>query len=227
MTKLIITISILVLSVTNSLTAQFGLGVKAGLASNDVHANVYIDAVNNAPKGYTAGIYGITAEMPIHSNISIVSELLKTNKGFVIDESTTFDLAGINIPVGGRVTTSINYVETPLLLKGIIGNSGIQGYGLVGPSLGYATSAKLQPTATLLIDYNLPEVDIDLSSEMYNRWDISAVVGAGAQIEVGQGKIFADLRYQLGLRDMVNSSGIEMDLKARAVQVSVGYAYTF
>ena len=208
------------------LHSQIVVGAKVGLAHTDVVADLYIDAVNTAPQGTSSALWGLTAELPIHSNISVMTEVLSSRRGFVVDEGTSFSLIGLDIPVGGRVATSIHYLETPLLLKVNMGSPTIQGYGLLGTSLGYATAATLQPTATLLIDFNLPRVDIDLANSMYNRWDVAAVVGAGAQIAVGRGKVFADVRYQHGLTDMINST-VELDLKNTGVQLSAGYAYTF
>lgn len=218
--------AVLVLSSIQLINAQVSLGLKAGLAHSDVSADLYIDAVSSAPQGYTSGLWGITAEVPLHTNVSVMTEVLSTRKGFVVEESTSFGVLGIDIPVGGRVTTSIHYVETPLLLKANIGSPTIQGYGVLGTSVGYATAATLRPTATLLIDFNLPEVDINLSNSMYNRWNAAAVVGAGGQATVGPGKIFADVRYQHGLTDMVNST-VELDLRNTGFQITAGYAYTF
>lgn len=217
----------LIIATTELSLAQFYLGAKVGTISNDVQADIYIDAVNNSPKGLSTAVYGIISEYQFHENISVVSELLKSRKGFVIDESTTIDIGFADIPVGGNITTSINYVESPLLLKGIIGNEVIQAYAVAGPSLGYATSARLQPTATLLIPYNLPAIDINLSNGTYNRWDVAGVVGAGGQVKVRPGKIFADVRYQHSFSDIVSSPSIELGLKNRGLQVSAGYAYTF
>ncbi len=227
MKKLVFIISLVMLFLANVVTAQFSVGLKAGFASNDVSAEFYIDAVNTAPKGYTSAIWGLTAEVPLHQNISILTELYKTRKGFTMEESTSFQVLGIHVPVGGSVTTSLSYIETPILLKASIGSPTVQGYGLLGASMAYATSAVISPRATLLINFNLPEIEIDLSNDVYNRWNTSAVVGGGAQFSVGRGKIFVDARYQLGLNDLIDSPTVDLKLRNHSLMFSTGYSITF
>ncbi|MFT6781690.1 MAG: hypothetical protein ACJA1A_001612, partial [Saprospiraceae bacterium] len=124
---------------------QFNLGLKTGLSVSDAQTELYIDAADRAPKSYTSFLVGATAEIQINRNFSFQPELQYVKRGFTINEGTSFEVVGFDIPVGAKATTIINYIEAPLLAKAKIGNGTTNFYGIVGPSIGYATCAKIQP----------------------------------------------------------------------------------
>ena len=206
---------------------QFSLGLKTGLSVSDAQAELFVDAVNNAPKSYTSFLVGATAEIQINKNFSFQPELQYIRRGFTVNEGTSFDMIGIDIPVGAKATTSINYIEAPLLAKAKIGNGVTNFYGIVGPSIGYATSAKIQPKATLLIDFNLPEVNINLNNDIYNRTEFSGIIGAGVEHNVQTGKLFADVRYSHSFTNIINDPIVDISVRNSGVQLAVGYAYVF
>lgn len=206
---------------------QFSLGLKTGISIADADSELYIDAVNNAPKSYTSFLVGATGEIQINNIFSFQPELQYIKRGFTINEGTSFDLMGVDIPVGAKATTSISYIEAPLLAKAKFGNGVTNFYGVVGPSIGYATSAKIQPKVSLLIDFNLPEVNIDLSSDIYNRTEFSGIIGAGVEHNIPSGKIFADIRYSRSFTNIINDPVVDISVKNTGMQFAMGYAYTF
>lgn len=207
--------------------AQVNFGVKGGLNFSDAQADVFIDAVNDAPSTYTSFVFGGIAEIPVNQYLSFQPELLHTRKGFTLDEATSLNVLGLDVPVGAKATTSISYIETPLLAKVNFGLGNTSFYGIAGPSIGYATSAKIQPKVTLLIDFNLPEVNIDLSDNMYNRTDISGIIGGGAEFGTQTGKLFTDLRYQHSFSNVFNNPIADLSVKNRGFQLTVGYSHAF
>ncbi len=227
MKKVNLTLVALAIMASTFVFGQFSLGLKAGLSISDPQAELYIDAINNSPKSYTSFLLGGTAEIQINQYFSFQPELQYVRRGFTINEGTSFNLIGIDIPVGAKATTSINYIETPLLAKAKIGNGITNFYGVIGPSIGYATSAKIQPKVTLLLDFNLPEVNIDLNKDLYNRTEFSGVIGAGVEHNVPSGKLFADVRYNHSFTNIINDPIIDVSVKNSGVQLSVGYAYLF
>lgn len=212
---------------TLNLSAQVKFGAKAGLNFTDVNADLYIDAVNDAPEMNTSFVLGIHSEIPINATLSFQPELQYARRGFGINQGTSFDVFGLEVPVGANARTVLNYVEMPLLMKAKVGNEKIKAYGLIGPSLGRATSAKIESSVTFLIDWNLPDVNIDLDDNMYNRNDISAVIGAGAEVSTETGSLFADVRYQRGFNSVLDVGITDLNIKHTSVQFAVGYAHSF
>jgi len=218
---------VLLIFTFGSTSAQVHFGIKAGVSFSDAQTDVMIDAFNEAPGNFTSFVVGGVAEIPIHNNISFQPELLYMQKGFTIDEGTSFDIFGMNVPIGARATTAINYLEVPLLAKVKLGAGNAKVYGIAGPSIGYATSASIQSQATLLISFNLPEVDLDLSDNMYNRTDISGILGAGAEYSTLTGKLFTDIRYQHSFSNIIDSPIENISVSNRGFQWTVGYSHLF
>ncbi len=206
---------------------QIGVGAKAGLSISDAQADLYVDVINDSPKAFTSFLVGGFAEIPISNTFSFQPELQFIRRGFTINEGTSFNVFNVDIPVGGKATTSINYIEAPLLAKAKYGNGKTNFYGLVGPSIGYATTAKIRPKVTLLIDFNLPEVDLDLSDDIYNRTEIAGVIGAGVEHNIQTGKLFADLRYNHSFTNIINDPIVDITVKNSGVQIAMGYTHLF
>lgn len=206
---------------------QFSIGLKTGLSISDAQAELYIDDMNRVTKSYTSFLIGAVAEIQINKYFSFQPELQYVRRGFTINESTSFDLIGIDIPIGANATTRIDYIEAPLLAKAKIGIGTTSFYGVIGPSIGYATSAKIQPKVTLLIDFNLPDMNIDLNQNIYNRTDFSGVFGVGLEHNLETGKLFADIRYSHSFTNIINDPIVDVSVKNSGVQFSLGYAYQF
>lgn len=226
MKKITYVLAAITIFTTTLATAQVNIGVKGGLSFSDAKADVFIDAVNDAPSTYTSFVVGGLVEIPIHQNFSFQPEVLYSKKGFTLNEGTSFDVFGLNVPIGAKATTSISYIETPLLAKVKLGQGKTKIYGIVGPSIGYATSAKIQPQVTLLIDFNLPEINLDLSNNIYNRTDISGIIGGGAEYKTTTGKIFTDIRYQKSFSNIFNNPIADLSVKNSGFQWTVGYSHT-
>lgn len=227
MKKVKYTLAVIALFISSMAISQTHAGIKAGLSISDAHADLYIDAINQSPRSFTSYIIGGFAEIEINKNFSFQPELQFVQRGFTIDQGTSFGVFGVDVPVGGKATTSINYIETPLLAKAKIGNGITNFYGVAGPSIGYATGAKLQPKVTLLIDFNLPEVNIDLTNDIYNRTELSGILGAGVEQYISTGKLFADVRYQKSFTNIINDPVIDISVKNSGFQFAVGYSHAF
>jgi hypothetical protein len=227
MKKITYILTAITLFTTTITFAQVNIGVKGGLNFSDAQTEVFIDAVNDAPSTYTSFVIGGVAEIPVYQNFSFQPEILYSKKGFTVNEATSFNLLGLDVPIGGKVTTSISYIETPLLAKVKLGKGKTKIYGIAGPSIGYATSAKLQPKVTLLIDFNLPEINIDLSDNIFNRTDISGIIGGGAEYSTMSGKLFTDLRYQHSFSNIINNPIADLSVKNSGFQLTVGYSHAF
>ena len=210
-----------------NINAQYSIGVKVGANFADTQVEGLIGGIlpnQTTYTGYTAGIVG---EIPMMGNLSFRPELNYIQKGFTVSQTFDVKLIGIEMPLGAKARTRLNYIEMPLLLKYSAGTETAKAYVIAGPNVSYATNAQLRPVATLIIDFNLPRVDIDLSNDIYQRWELSGTVGVGGEIKVANGKIFSDARYTYGFTNMLNNPVVELQIKNQGFNISAGYAYTF
>lgn len=212
---------------TGSLLGQFSLGIKVGANIADTRVNGQIDNIVPEQTNYPGFTAGIVAEIPMNSNLSFRPEINFIQKGFTISQSFDVSLLGVDMPIGAKAKTRVNYLEVPLLLKYAVGTEVAKVYAIAGPSVSYATSAELRPVATLILDFNLPRVPINLNDDIYQRMEVSGVLGIGGEIATRSGKIFADARYNLGLTNMLNNPIVDLKLKNQGFNISAGYAHNF
>ncbi|MFZ1749958.1 MAG: porin family protein [Saprospiraceae bacterium] len=210
-----------------SANSQISVGVKVGANMADTRVDGSLQ--NLAPNqttfaGYT---FGVIADIPVINQFSFRPELNYIQKGFTVAQSFDVEIIGIDMPIGAKARTRINYVEMPLLMKYNLGNETAKAYIIAGPNVSYAANAELRPVASLLIDFNLPSINIDLGNNIYNRWELSGTLGAGGEVKAGNGKIFADARYNIGFTNMLNNPVVDLRLKNQGFNLSAGYAYTF
>jgi len=212
---------------TYKMNAQISIGGKIGANFADTKVNGVLGTLAPEQKVYTGFTAGIMAEIPMTSAISFRPELNFIQKGFQIRETFDVSVLGIDLPLGGSARTRLNYIEMPLLIKYSIGSEQAKLYAIAGPNVAYAASAELRPRATFIIDFNLPHIPINLDNGVYDRWEISGVVGIGGEVKAGHGKIFMDGRYNLGFTSMLENPIVNLDIKNQGFNISAGYAYTF
>lgn len=207
--------------------AQISVGAKIGANFADTRVDGLLGNLAPEQTTFTGFTAGVMAEIPMIHALSFRPELNYIQKGFTVSQSFDVDLIGIDMEVGAKARTRINYVELPLLLKYSIGTDAAKVYAIAGPSIAYAANAELNPVATFIVDFNLPSIPINLDNNIYNRWEISGVLGAGGEVKAGNGKVFADARYNLGFTNMLNNPIVDLRIKNQGFNVSAGYAYSF
>lgn len=222
---IISTMTLIVLSMYAA-NGQWNAGIRVGTHLSNTTATGIIDDV--LPMDWKAGPeIGASIEKFITPQLSVVSGLQYSSKGFTINEGFDFSLLGINIPVEVSANTKLNYIETPLALKYNITDGRTRPYVLGGISPSYATGGKIQPVATFILDFNLPEVNIDFSDNNFARWNVAAMIGAGVEHSVATGKIFADITYKHGMTDVVTNTIVDLGVKNKGLSLGIGYAHSF
>lgn len=209
------------------LHAQISIGGKIGANFADTRVNGVLESFTPEQKIYTGFTAGIMAEIPMSSAFSFRPELNYIQKGFQIKESFDVSVLGLDLPLGGTARIRVNYIELPLLIKYSVGSDVAKFYAIAGPNVAYAANAELRPRATFILEFNLPNIPINLDNDIYNRWEVSGVLGVGGEVKAGHGKIFMDGRYLLGFNSLLENPIINLDIKNHGFNISAGYAYTF
>lgn len=220
-------LSVMAIFIFGTASSQVSVGIKGGVNFASTIESFYVDAINNAPTGLASFYTGVYSEIHINDNFSFQPEINYTRKGFSVDQGSSFDIGGFDIPFGARINTHLDYIEAPLLAKLKLNTEHITLYGIVGPSIGYATRGTLNPQVTVLIPINLPSIDIDLTNNIYERTEVSGVIGGGIEIPVGDGMMVADIRYQHGFTNVLNDPIIDVSLRNQSVQLGLGYSHKF
>lgn len=181
----------------------------------------YIKPINQ----YTAGIQ---YEKEMSNHFAFLTGAQYTTRGFTAKEDFNVKVIGLDLPVGARIDTRLQYIEVPLMLKYNIGDHGVTPYIKAGASTAYAVAGKLQPKIDAIISWKLPAIDINLTNDMYNRFDVSGVVGAGVNIPTNEsGSIQLDMTYRHSLNDMFLDKITDIRIKSHGLSAGLGYTMRF
>ena len=213
---------------TQSTYSQIEVGAKAGATFSDMHVNG-LDLGTDLfdPKMIISPTAGLYSEIPIGNGFYFNPELNYMQKGFRVKESTSFDVFGLNLPVGLEAVTRFHYIDMPLALKYKFGNAKVQGYLKAGATLGYAVSGSVTTRINSIIDIKVAEIDLDPQGELYNASEIGGTIGAGIEIPTASGKFFIDASLSHGFTDILNEPVVDLRVNNRAVGVGIGYALKF
>jgi hypothetical protein len=206
-------------------TAQNAIGVRIGTNWNNVTSSAFNNTIDF--KTFRAGSFGIVAELPITDNFSIQPEINYASKGFRIREGIDLELFNIDLPVGVDAITRIRYIDMPLMGKYTFGTEGVRAYVMAGPTVGYATSGALETRAKVIIDFKIGSTLINLDAVNYQRFEIGGVIGWGAEFPVGNGKIFADMRYTRGFKEVYDVPVVGAKVSNQGFGVGIGYKMNF
>ena len=117
---------------------------------------------------------------------------------------------------------TVNYLETPLLLKGIIGNGSKKFSVFAGPAFSYAVGGH---NKNILIEDGNRTNDkekLDFKDVQYNRFEVSAQVGIGGSVKAGKGFFETEARYEYGITKL-NDDAADDKYFNRGIAVSIGY----
>ncbi|MFN7116369.1 MAG: porin family protein, partial [Saprospiraceae bacterium] len=166
--------------------------------------------------GFTAGIF---TELPLGDAFSIAPELLWVQKG---GKTEFTNVLGAET----ERNTRYNYIEVPILAKVKAGNTDGTGVGLFfygGPFISYALNGNIRTE----IGETETETDINFDdTDNTRRVDWGAAFGLG----VGIGPMMLDLRYDLGINNLldddIGTGGANDDepyLRTRAIALTLGF----
>jgi len=225
--KMILGIVGFILMGSFTITAQTEIGIRTNLAINNTNVSGTVGEILPSIESHLGYSLGIYADIALDKNFTFHPEIAISSRGFSLDQGTNFSMLGLDIPIGVRAETNLKYIETLALTRYKIGSGSAKIFVEAGPGIGYVTSAYVQPKATLFLEFNLPQVDINLDGDTYNRTDISAHIGTGVEYDMGQGIVAANIRYSHGLSNVLSDPLINTKISNQAVTLGVSYGYRF
>lgn len=225
-----ITTAAFITSLMTMSQAQTTVTGMIGVHSSTTSANLSVgkgSALNLKPISTFTG--GVTIDQALDSRLSFTSGLHFKRKGFEVLEGTSVDVLGLELGVGVRASTEINYMEVPFMLKAkLVDNAIVQPYIGAGPTVSYAMTGRIRTSASAIFDFNLTETEINLSSNNYNRWQLGGQAVAGAIFPYGQGHWMTEVGYSTSFTDLVSEDFlIDAGGRHRGWTFSIGYGMRF
>jgi hypothetical protein len=158
--------------------------------------------------------------------------------GLGVELDCIYSTKGIKVrdTAGSReVSRRYTYLDVPVLLKLYLlvdEDSPVRQSFFAGPFFGKLLSAEKTTSGT----GGSCAGTVDIKDEV-EPWDIGLIVGSGAEVDAGPGRLFIDFRFSKGLVT-VGSPGTEKkkcgttatpaeDIKTLLLGITVGYVFTF
>jgi hypothetical protein len=222
--------SMFCLGIYQEASAQSTITAVASVGTTNIEAtgqNI-LDVVDPYIKPITQYTAGIEYERALSRHFSMITGAQYSSRGFGLREHLDVNVLGLDIPFGARIETRINYVEAPLMLKYNFTESGVTPYVKAGVSAAYALNGKITPKVDALITWSLPSIPINLDNDMYNRFDLSAVVGAGVRIPTNTfGALQLEVNYRHSMNSMLQDNIANVGVKSHGLSVGIGYTIRF
>jgi len=205
------------------LNAQFLIGPHGGVDINNVRLNGVPDIIAGESKSYVSANLGIHGEYLFSDAISISTELNYRQKGFTLNQSNDFNFLGIEVPIGVKAETKLQYIDVPVFLKYRLNKENVSFYAEAGPSIAYGMAGEIDLKASALIDLNLPSEKINFNNDGYKRLNYAANLGLGAETNISETiRGYAVMRYSYSLNNILNDPIIGIDARANAIHFGIG-----
>ena len=215
---------------SDQLAAQSGITAvaSAGPTNVEVNGSGLIDLVDPYIKPIAQYTVGLQYEQKLSGQWSMVTGAQYTSRGFGAREQLDINVLGLDLPLGASMETRLHYLEVPLMLQYNLREGGVTPYLKAGASAAYALDGKITPKIDALVTWNLPSIPINLENDLYNRFDLSALAGAGISIPTNDiGSIQLEINYRHSLNDMFLDNITDVRIKTNGWTAGIGYSIRF
>jgi opacity protein-like surface antigen len=187
---------------------KFNMGMKAGLNMGTVSYDPDPFGQGVTKSGRMGFAFGAEAEIGFADMFFISLQPRYIMKGNSFEQGTA------------KLTRSFNELEIPLILKIKFLKGTVRPYSFVGPNIGLVMSAKDKYEGT----QNDGEVDI---KDQISGSDFALDFGGGAEFWVAKTvAITGDVRYSMGLSNLIKNPVGNATAKARGFQILFGALFS-
>jgi hypothetical protein len=159
---------------------------------------------------------GATVGYSFSEMFAVQAELKFLQKGFDLSE----EIMGIKF----SSQTTMNYLEIPVLAKVSFGES-FKFFLNAGPSLGIALTGK---SVTEVMGQKEEQDLFEKNAEgktAVSRMDFSLAVGGGIGIQAGPGTVGLEVRYLMGMSNLLTEPDGSESLKNEGFGITLGYTF--
>ena len=121
----------------NQMHAQNKIGVSGQVGTSNIEVNglFLLDILDPYIKSIPQYSVGFDYERELNRNFSLVTGAKYASRGFRMQEDLNIEVFGLDLPVGAKVDTRIDYVEVPVAFKYTLTETSSTTKSLMQPSL--------------------------------------------------------------------------------------------
>ena len=212
----------------NTIKAQVSIGAKGGASLTKTMGSGFIQNYTGELNYIVSGNGAVYLEMPIAGNLSFRPEIGYTQTGAGASLGTSFNITGVDMPIGGTVRQRLTYLQAAPMLKYEFGNeeSAVKPYIILGPTLNYMVDAKLVTRADLIIFRSQP-YRIDLPLGTFNQFQVGGAGGLGLSFDLGNSKVFIEGRYERGFTRVYDVPVLRVPVHNQSFSFMAGFSIPF
>jgi hypothetical protein len=208
--------------------AQLTVGFRAGVNISDYKFSFGSSTGISDPNTTKIPLLnlGIPFEISLSKLFAVQAELNFIQKGFKVHNEFVLQTTS---SVGDNQLT-VNWIELPVLAKLKFGDpSDISGGIFFGPSVGFGIRGNTKTTTTVTqagkSTTTTDDKSLNFKDDKHSQFDFGLNFGGDVQYK----SVFLDLRYQLGLTNMITDAPAASDIsaKTRGISITLGYRMPF
>jgi opacity protein-like surface antigen len=209
----------------NSMALELNAGIKGGLSLGNLtgkYAEQFDTAANGSLKAGFAG-YGLFG-IDVLDNFGAQIELGYVNKGKSWSSKSNSK---------NTVSFNFDYLEIPILVKGMLPLGPIKPMLYAGPTLGFLLSSAMKMHVEQT-GFPTRDTSISIPDSSRNGFDFGLAIGAGSTFAVGPGAIIFDIRYTFGFNSVpkltqseinAGEQASDVEMKTGTLAIMVGYQF--
>ena len=125
------------------------------------------------------------------------------------------------VAYSGVITSTLNYLELPMLARFNFGRPTARFGIVVGPTVGYGLSGKNKTVITVKDKVTTNSENVGFGKDSYQRTDIGLAIGFGVQLANGLG---LDVRYARGMKNLAAKEPTQTEkFYNNGVQLAMSY----
>jgi hypothetical protein len=209
----------LIISSHRIVAQGISIGAKAGLAVTSF-SNIDKDREGKQVP-HLGFVGGLVVDFGFTKNFSIQTELLYEQQGMRLKNES------VTTPMSAESNLTMHAIHLPVLFKVTFPAGKVRFHLNTGicPSVALGGKQKIIVKGEDGIELTMND-KVKFGKDNWQQFDVSIPVGGGFGVKLGRGQLYLDLRYNIGLIDVINVRDKPEDYKAhynRSGEITVGY----
>lgn len=205
--------------------AQSALTLKAGFNISEPVYSGNADLLGDISTAMASPSIGFRYQKNLDAHWSLLSGFDYGSDRFALGKSIDLRLFGIQLPVELRTELISRNLNIPIELRYTHFLNDWSVYASAGAGYQRSLSARVEPKLHALLEFNLPGIDIDLSS--INRDQIFGGLNAGISRDFGDSSLAFEFGYRQSFESISPDFILDLNIKQRVMQLGLAYSYRF
>ncbi len=213
---------------SSQVLSQVDFGLTYGVVLNSAQIKGIGDPFLPEVAEFTGSTAGLDLHLQIDEHFSFVSGLFWEERGMDAKYGLDVDFLGLEVPLGLKIKTRIDYLEMPLGIKvKFATNRKVNPYFMGGAKLGYAIDGDVTIIGQVVIDFKLSQIPINLASDNARRFDLSPFMGTGLDIPYKNSVFTFGLQYEYSVFNFLKETSLAVEFRHYGFTGGLSYKYLF